>query len=65
VAHGRSVTIAPGVRVGPGDKVSLPASEVRSLRKLGFLIGNDEEFVSTKPGPNINAADGPTVRLAS
>lgn len=65
VAHGRSVTDPDGARVGPGGKVTLPAQEVRHLRKLGFLIGADEEFSASRPGPNVKASDGPTVRLAS
>jgi hypothetical protein len=65
VAHGRSVIDGAGVRVGPGGKVALPVGEVRQLRKLGFLLGADEDFIATRPGPNLKAADGPTVRLAS
>lgn len=66
VAHGRSVVDGDGVRVGPGGKVTLPHSDVRHLRKLGFLLGADEDFVATRPGPNLKASDGPSVqRLAS
>ncbi|OOG61444.1 hypothetical protein B0E46_15825 [Rhodanobacter sp. B04] len=65
VAHGRSVINGEGVRVGPGKTVALPVGEVRQLRKLGFLIGADEEFIASRPGPNLKVSDGPTVRLAS
>lgn len=65
VAHGRSVVDGDGVRVGPGGTIALPVGEVRQLRKLGFLLGADEEFVASQPGPNLKASDGPTVRLAS
>jgi hypothetical protein len=65
VAHGRSVINGDGIRVGPGGKVALPVGEVRQLRKLGFLIGADQEFIASRPGPNLKVSDGPTVRLAS
>lgn len=65
VAHGRSVVDGEGIRRGPGHKVILPAGEVRQLRTLGFLLAADEEFVAARPGPNLKATDGPTVRLAS
>ena len=65
VAHGRAVVDGDGVRVGPGGKVTLPAGEIHTLRKLGFLLDAGEEFVAARPGPNLKATDGPTVRLAS
>lgn len=65
VAHGRSVMGEDGVRIGPGHEISLPSGEIRELRKLGFLLRADEDFVASRPGPNLTASDGPSVRLAS
>ncbi|UPG89273.1 hypothetical protein L2Y96_18005 [Luteibacter aegosomaticola] len=64
VATGRSVTDLSGVRKGPGEEASVDARDIRWLRKLGFILGKDEEAVAYTGRFTITAADGPAVRLA-
>lgn len=63
VAPGRTVIGPKGAALGPGAKVRLDAEEIERLRKLGYLVA-DEEPAAPAVGPRITASDGPTVKLA-
>jgi len=64
VATGRSVTDVSGSRKGPGEEANVPGSDVRWLRKQGFILGKDEEAVAYTGRFTITAKDGPSVKLA-
>lgn len=63
VAAGRTVIGAKRVALGPGSKVKLDAEEIERLRKLGYLVA-DENPATPAVGPRITASDGPSVKLA-
>ncbi|WP_434715507.1 hypothetical protein [Paraburkholderia sp. A3RO-2L] len=63
VARGRTITI-DGKQVGPGEEVSLPASEIAQLRKAGFLTTPGEAELPRGDGPVFSPSDGPTVKVA-
>jgi len=64
VATGRSLTDEAGKRKGPGEEANVPATDVRWLRKQGFILGKDEEAVAYTGRFTITAKDGPGVKLA-
>jgi hypothetical protein len=64
VATGRSVTDVSGKQKGPGEEANVPAADIRWLRKLGFILGKDEEAIAYTGRFTITAKDGPSVKLA-
>lgn len=64
VAAGRSVQDGSGRTYKQGEKIQLEVSEVKRLRKLGFLAEKDEEVTLPGPGPSISPNDGPRVTIA-
>ncbi|HEX7850141.1 MAG TPA: hypothetical protein VF485_10470 [Sphingomonas sp.] len=50
VAFGRTLITDDG-RKGPGEEVMLPAADVETLTRLGFLVDPDAEPIKEASGP--------------
>jgi hypothetical protein len=51
---GKEIVGAPLVNFGPGREVTLPADEIVSLRKLGYLIDPEQSPIPIAPGPSFS-----------
>lgn len=60
--EGKPVQRAVFNEYGPGKTVNLPSEEIKSLRKLGFLIDPDAQEIEVGPGPNYTEAGSATKR---
>ena len=63
-AEGKTVTRRPTKQFGPGNEVELPADEIKSLRKLGYLVDPEATVIPTGEGPMFSATGGAQVSAA-